>query len=267
MENNNLPQQAIETKSLKDLLKDVNVKGRFQEILGKKAPAFMSSIISVTSQNSLLKKADANTVLSAAAIAATLDLPINPSLGMAYIVPYENKRERKHEAQFQIGYKGIIQLAIRSGLYHRIEVNEVYEGELEVENRFTGEFSFGKRTSDTVTGYLAYFKLTTGFEKMLYMTKKEAEAHGKKYSATFRNDKGLWVTDFDAMAKKTVLKQLLSKFGIMSIDMQRAQVFDQSVTKDAVYKDNIEETNINYADNNQDKASLFADIADAEITE
>lgn len=223
------------------MLSNESVKLRFKEILGQKAPGFISSILSVTNSNTLLQKAEPQSIMNAAVIAATLDLPINGSLGFAYIVPY------KDQAQFQIGYKGLVQLAMRSGQYKTINVAEVYEGEIKSENRFTGEYEFGEKTSDKVVGYMAYFRLTNGFEKYMYMTREEAERHGKKYSQTFKRGIGLWATDFDAMAKKTVLKMLLSKFGILSIEMQRGIQFDQSIVHGDI--NNIEEATAEYVDN------------------
>lgn len=229
--------------TLKSMLGSENVKARFQEILGKKAPGFISSILSVANSNSLLQKADPKTVMNSAVIAATLDLPINPNLGFAYIVPFGG------QAQFQLGYKGFVQLAMRSGQYKTINVREVFEGEIVSENKFTGEYEFGEKTSDNIVGYMSYFKLVNGFEKFLYMSKEELEKHGKKYSQTYKRGSGLWATDFDAMAKKTCLKQLLSKYGILSIEMQRAQTFDQAVVKNDLIEDNVDEAEVEYVDN------------------
>lgn len=229
--------------ALKSILSNDSVKARFKEILGAKAPGFISSILSVANSNTLLQKAEPQSVMNAAVIAATLDLPINPNLGFAYIIPYNNS------AQFQMGYKGMIQLAMRSGQYKTINVTEVYEGEIKNENRFTGEYTFGEKTSDKIIGYMAYFSLTNGFEKYLYMTKEECEKHGKKFSQTYKRGGGLWATDFDSMSKKTVLKMLISKYGILSIDMQRAQTFDQAVIKDNLVEKNIDEAEISYEDN------------------
>jgi recombination protein RecT len=244
-------QQVQKPMTLANLLSGDKVKNRFNEILGAKAPGFISSVLSVANNNALLKKAKPQSVLNSAVIAATLDLPINQNLGFAYIVPY------KDEAQFQLGYKGLIQLAMRSGQYKTINVNEVYEGEITKVNRFTGDYEFGEKTSDKVVGYMAYFKLVNGFEKYLYMTTEDAEKHGKRYSQTFKRGGGLWSTDFDAMAKKTCLKMLLSKFGILSIEMQRAQTFDQAVVKgDITEVENVDEAEIAYIDNESSKSKL-----------
>lgn len=204
---------AKEDKTLKGMLESPEYKKKFEEMLGRKAAGFMSSIIAVTNNNNYLMKADPATVIGAAAQAAMLDLPINQSLGFAYIVPY------KGAAQFQLGYKGYIQLAQRSGQYVDIGAKTVYEGELEYENRLLDKFKFGDRTGDKVIGYLAYFRLTNGFEKMLFMTIDEMQAHAKKYSQNYKGGTDKWgLADFNVMAEKTVLKRLLSKFGPLSIE-------------------------------------------------
>lgn len=218
---------AKEAKTLKGMLEMPAYKNKFNEMLGKKAAGFMSSIIAVTNNNKYLAKANPATVIGAAAQAAMLDLPINQSLGFAYIVPYGS------EAQFQLGYKGYIQLAQRSGQYVDIGAKTVYEGELEYENRLLDKFKFGERTGDKVIGYLAYFRLTNGFEKMLFMELDEMIAHAKKYSKNYKGGTDKWgLTDFNTMAEKTVLKRLLSKYGPLSIEsvqMSQALSNDGSV--------------------------------------
>lgn len=212
LKKNNIVAQK-EAKTLKGMLESPEYKKKFEKMLGKKAAGFMSSIIAVTNNNNYLIKADPATVIGAAAQAAMLDLPINQSLGFAYIVPY------KGAAQFQLGYKGYIQLAQRSGQYVDIGAKTVYEGELEYENRLLDKFRFGERTGDKVIGYLAYFRLTNGFEKMLFMTLEEMQVHAKKYSQNYKGGTDKWgLTDFNVMAEKTVLKRLLSKFGPLSIE-------------------------------------------------
>lgn len=226
LKKNNIVAQK-EAKTLKGMLEMPAYKNKFNEMLGKKAAGFMSSIIAVTNNNKYLAKANPATVIGAAAQAAMLDLPINQSLGFAYIVPYGN------EAQFQLGYKGYIQLAQRSGQYVDIGAKTVFEGELEYENRLLDKFKFGERTGDKVIGYLAYFRLTNGFEKMLFMELDEMIAHAKKYSKNYKGGTDKWgLTDFNTMAEKTVLKRLLSKYGPLSIEsvqMSQALSNDGSV--------------------------------------
>lgn len=228
LKKNNIVAQK-EAKTLKGMLEMPAYKNKFNEMLGKKAAGFMSSIIAVANNNKLLAKAEPATVIGAAAQAAMLDLPINQSLGFAYIVPY------KGAAQFQLGYKGYIQLAQRSGQYVDIGAKTVYEGELEYENRLLDKFKFGERTGDKVIGYLAYFRLTNGFEKMLFMELDEMIAHAKKYSKSYSGGTEKWgLADFNTMAEKTVLKRLLSKYGPLSIEsvqMSQALSNDGGVVK------------------------------------
>ena len=221
-------QQAVATaaKAQNTLGVMVNSKGvqdRFEKMLGKKAPAFLSSLLTMTNQNELLQKCNPQTVLSAAAIAASLDLPINPSLGFAWIVPYKTK------AQFQMGYKGLIQLAQRSGLMKSIVSTEVYEGEIVNFNRFTETFETGERLSDAVVGYYASFELVNGFKKCVYWEKDAVLKHAKRFSKSFNS--GPWQTDFDAMAKKTVLSALLRTYSPLSTAMQRAVEFDGTASE------------------------------------
>ena len=218
LKKNNITAQK-EAKTVKGMLETPAFKKKFEEMLGKKAAGFISSIIAVTNSSNYLMKADPATVIGAAAQAAMLDLPINQSLGFAYIVPY------KGAAQFQLGYKGYIQLAQRTDKYVDIGSATVYEGELETKNRLLGRFEFGEKTSDKVIGYLAYFKLKNGFEKYLFMTIDEAQKHAQKYSQNYKGGTDKWgVADFNVMAEKTILKRLLSKFGPLSIeDIHMAQ--------------------------------------------
>jgi recombination protein RecT len=238
----------LTTKSLFDR---EDVKNKFKELLGKRATSFMTSVLQVTAQNQQLAHADPVSVYQAAAVAATLDLPLNANLGFAYIVPYNQSYkdekglwQKKQVAQFQMGYKGFIQLAQRSGQFKSIYSTPVYEGQIVEANPLDGYvFDFSKKDSDKVIGYAAKFKLLNGFESTWYMTIEQLKQHGGKYSKTFTNEKGLWNTDFDAMANKTVIKLLLSKFAPLSVDMQKAVISDQAVINDAEAED------VTYIDN------------------
>lgn len=228
-------------QDLASLVKRIDVVKRFEEVLGKKTPAFIASLLSLHNASPQLQKCNPRSILSSAMIAATLDLPINPSLGFAAIVPY------KDQAQFQIMVKGLIQLAIRTGLYQSINASEVYEGELVEWNRVKGTFEIdeAQKKSDKVIGYVAHFKLLTGFEKFLYMTVDQIEAHARKFSKSFGNPNGPWKQFRDAMMTKTPLKLLISKFGPLSVEIQRggipvienglekAMEFDQAVVVEA----------------------------------
>lgn len=222
-------------------------------MLGQKAVGFATSVLSVVNNNKLLQKADAGSIYSSAMIAASLDLPINPNLGFAAIVPYGSK------AQFQIMTKGLLQLAIRSGQYAKITNAIVHEGELVKYDPFTDDYEFdaSKRTSDKIIGYMAFFRTVGGYEKYFYMTVADAMAHGKRYSKSF--DNGVWRENPDAMCLKTVLKLLLSKYGILSIEMQRAIKFDQGVAKGDFTQmesiEDIDEADVEYVDNPQNEPS------------
>ena len=224
-----------EVKSLAVLLSQDSVRRRFSDVFGNKvkAAAFVSSIMSAVSQNPGLKECDPMSVVSAAAIAASLDLPINPSLGFAHIVPY------KGFAQYQQGWRGFVQLGIRSAQYKSMNVSEVYKDELKRWNPIMGEVEFTPQetwkerysSKGTLVGYVAFFKLLNGFEKYIYMTVGQIDAHARKYSPSYDNEKGQWKKNFDAMARKTVLKSLLSKFGLLSIEMRKAIEADQAVIR------------------------------------
>lgn len=224
--------QPTKAATIEGLMSRVDVKKRFEEILGKKAPGFVSSVVSATKANPKLLVADPRSVLSSAVIAATLDLPINSNLGFAHIVPY------KGSAQFQMGWKGFVQLAIRSGQYQTMNAADVYADELEDWNPITGSFKLADKKSwkqrdagetDKIIGYVAFFRTLNGFEKYLFMTKDQIKRHGKKFSKSFDSDAGQWTLNFAAMALKTVMKLLLSKYGILSIEMGRAVTVDQAV--------------------------------------
>lgn len=198
-----------------------SVQERFEKMLGKKSAGFLSSLLTLVNNNNLLQKANPTSVLAAAATAASLDLPVNPSLGLAWIVPYGSG------AQFQLGYRGAISLAMRSGQMKSIVMTEVYEGECKCWNRFTETFEFGEKESDNVIGYYARFETVNGFVKATYWTKDEVLKHAKRFSKSF--NRGPWQTDFDAMAKKTVLLSIIKTYAPMSIEMQNAFENDEKV--------------------------------------
>lgn len=234
----------------KSFFEQDSVKAKFKELLGKRATSFITSVLQIAAQNQLLAKADPVSIYQSAAVAATLDLPLNQNLGFAYIVPYNQSYkddkgvwQKKQVAQFQMGYKGFIQLAQRSGQFKSIYSSAIYEGQLINANPLDGyEFDFTKK-GEKVIGYAARFKLLNGFEATWYMDIEQLKKHGAKYSKTFDNAKGLWSTDFEGMANKTVIKLLLSKFAPLSVDMQRAVITDQAIINDADTQD------VTYIDN------------------
>lgn len=206
--------QKGETR-LEVLLETEKVKEKFERLLKDNAAAFVSSLISVYRGNDALQKCEPMSVIAAASVAATLDLPINPNLGMAYVVPYGGV------AGFQLGWKGLVQLAQRTGLYEAMNATPIYEGQLLDEDPFTGDYSFGKeKTSDVVIGYLFYFRLLSGFRKYTYWSVEKVEKHAKRYSQTYAKGYGNWKTNFEPMALKTVVIDGLNKWGPKSIKMQ-----------------------------------------------
>lgn len=213
--------------------------------LGLKKGEFVSNVIALTESDKALQNCNPAELMKCAMNATALNLPLNKNLGYAYVIPYGNK------PQFQIGYKGFIQLAIRSGQYKTINSVEVREGEIK-RNKFTGYIDFLSDNEDRdVVGYLGYIEMLNGFQQSLYMTIEQVESHAKKYSKSYaKYGSGLWKDEFDTMAKKTVIKLLLSRYGALSTEMQKALISDQSDSKG------------NYMDNSKDRS-----ISDAEIIE
>lgn len=217
-----------------------SIQNHMKKILGEKSKSFATSVLGIVNSNAQLQKCDPASIYQCALVATTLDLPLNQNLGFAYIIPYGDK------AQFQIGYKGFIQLAQRSGQFLRINSAPIFEGQIIGNNPLTGyEFDFSIK-SDVLIGYAAYFKLLNGYEATLYMSVDELTKHGMKFSQTFKKGFGLWKTDFEGMARKTVIKLLLQRFAPMSIEMQRAEIADQSIVNDADTLD------VSYVDNTQE---------------
>lgn len=218
--------QKQQAAKLKGFFSSDNVKAKFTELLGKKAPGFITSVLQVVSGNTLLQKADINSIYNAAAMAATLDLPVVSGLGFAWIVPYSGR------AQFQIGWRGFVQLAQRTAQYEHINVLPVRKSQFKKWHPLDEilEADFEIEDESEVVGYVAKFTLLSGFKKTVYWKKEKVQAHAKRYSKSYSS--GPWVTHFDDMAMKTVLKNALSKWGPMSIELQRAIEADQAVIED-----------------------------------
>lgn len=242
---------AIVKHAAKDFFAQPMVQEKLKELVGKNAPAFATSVLQIVNSNSMLVNADPKTIFSAACMAATLNLPINNSLGFAYIVPFQNRKAGTIEAQFQLGYKGFVQLAQRSGQFERIAAVPVYEGQLLTANPLLGyEWDWSIKPQGQPIGYVAFFKLINGFTAELYMSREEVTAHASKYSQTFKKGFGVWKDQFDAMALKTVLKLLLSKQAPLSIEMQTATLADQSIVRD------VETNDFDYIDHNESVAAI-----------
>lgn len=224
--------------NLNQYLRSENVVKRLNQLVGENSEKWISNILNVGTGSKQLRECDPKTIVHAAIQSIALRLDLDKNLGFAYIVPYGKV------AQFQMGYKGFIQLAMRSGQYKTMNVTAIREGQLISNNILTGEIEFDSeaKTSEKIIGYVAYFRLINGFEKTLYMTTDQIEKHAKQYSKMYNHSESLWKKDFEKMALKTVLKLLLSKYGILSIDMQAAMKSDQAVIND------VDCSNIEYID-------------------
>lgn len=229
--------------TVKGLMENPSIKKRFEGVLKEKAPQYMSSIVNLVNSDTNLQKCDGMSVIASCMVAATMDLPVDKNLGYAWVVPYGSR------AQFQMGYKGYIQLALRTSQYKAINVVEIREGELVSWNPLTEEIEvdFSKRESDAVIGYAGYFKLINGFEKTVFWTKEEVNNHANKFSKTINSKNSVWKSNFDAMAKKTVLRNLLSKWGILSIEMQKAYTADENLVNKE-FMDDVENVQANIED-------------------
>lgn len=244
-------------KSIKAYVSDAKIRQKFEEVLGKKTQGFLASVMQVANQPQL-KGAVPATVINAAMMAATLDLPINNNLGFAYIVPYKRKFKDAQgkwseslEAQFQMGYKGFIQLAQRSGQFARIAATPVFEGQLVSANPLLGyEFDWTIPNQGEAIGYVAFFKLLNGFTAELYMSTADVKKHAGKYSQSFKYGSGVWKDNFESMALKTVTKLLLSKQAPLSIEMQTAQLADQAIVRD------VETNDFDYIDHNESVGAI-----------
>ena len=229
------------------------VKQKVNEMIGgKDGQSFITSIISAVSTNPELAKCEHSTILSAAMQGASLKLSPSNQLGHYYLVPYKEKikgtKDYRMVAQFQMGYKGYIQLAMRSGQYRDLDVMDIRDGEYKGKDKYTGkpviEFieDDDAREELPIVGYFAYFELLNGFRKSLYWSKAKMEKHAVQYSKGYASDiengnqYTFWSKDFDGMAYKTMLRQLLSKWAVMSIEMQTAMASDMAVINDNSYE-------------------------------
>ena len=244
------------------------VKANVESVVGvKDSQRFISSVVSAVQTNSQLAECTNQSILSAALLGHSLNLPQSPQIGMFYFVPYEDKKKGIKEATFQLSYRGMLQLAMRSGQYKTIHVTDIKQGELSSYNPIEDEYEFApetdinKRIKLPTIGYYAFFELINGAKKGIYWSKEQMDAHAKKYSASYRNgySNSLWKSDFDAMAKKTMLRQLISKWGIMSVEMERAYVGDQAVIR--------EDGTPDYIDNIPDEPEKAVDVLDVEVKE
>lgn len=225
------PQAKESTAALMNmLLSQEGYQKRFDELLGKRSPQFISSIVSLMNADSALMDAfhDAPvTIIQSALQAASFDLPINPALGYAYIVPFRNSKRNRMEASFIMGYKGMLQLALRTGVYKRINVVDVRAGELKSYDRLREDIELefiedeDEREKAPIIGYVGYFQMVNGMEKTIYMTVKQLQAHEKKFRHGNYMSRG-WKENPDAMMRKTIMRKLIGKWGLMSVTYQSA---------------------------------------------
>ena len=249
---------------LSSFLNSSDINKKVEEILGSRKSTFFTSLIQIANSNDLLKNAEPQSVLNAGLLATSLNLPLNNSLGHAYIVPFKNNKANKIEAQFQIGYKGLQQLAMRTGLYLDIDAKLVYEGQYVEDDSFKGyHFNWKGKKSNTVVGYASYFRLKNGFESLHYMSKEDLERHASRYSQTYKRGFGNWKDDFDKMGLKTVIKLLLnSGKAPLSIEMENAIKADQSVIDD--YENGT--IDISYVDNTPEQVTNSAKPTSQDIS-
>lgn len=275
---------------LNAILKNGAIKAQFENALKQNASTFMAAVLELFSTDGKLQRCSPESVVKEALKAAVLKLPINKALGQAFIIPYKttitDERGKKHEVYeptFQIGYKGLYQLAMRTGQYRIINADVVYEGELRKKSKLTGEIDLdGDKTGENVIGYFAYIELLSGYHKALYMSVEEVATHAKRYSKALMYKNGVtvqslcelaklpvvadsgslgWEGNFHGMAIKTVLRNLLSKYGYLSIELQQALDTDETSgesKKELTFKENpalameqpkvIEATRVEYED-------------------
>lgn len=240
------------------------IKSNIENVVGKNnVTTFIASIVSAVQTTPALAKCTHNSILNAALLGEALKLTPSPQLGQFYMVPYDNKKAGTTEAQFQLGYRGMIQLAIRSGQYRKIVATEVKDGEVSEYNPITEDYMLhpildpAKRAKAKVVGYYAMFELVNGFRKEIYWTKEAMEEHATKYSKGYKADKKnntdftFWTKDFDEMAKKTLLRQIISKWGAMDVNMQKAYESDMGIIRD--------DGSVDYVDNVTDVREVAAE--------
>lgn len=248
-------QKVYNLKTFNQTITSPAAQKYLDDLLHEKKGQFVNNLTALVANKAELQECEPFTLMFAALKATALSLPIEPSLGMAHVIPYKNKKKGTVEAQFQIGYKGFQQLALRTGQYKRINTTEVRQGEIGKRNRLTGQIEWhwiedeAERLKAPVIGYVNYFILLNGFESTFYMSKEEMEAHALRYSQTYKSttayikEQSKWTTDFDAMAMKTVVKLNLSKNGVLSVELADAIQADQSVMR--------EENKYEYVDNEE----------------
>lgn len=236
------------------MLENTRTQEYLTNVLGEKKQTFVSNMVALVSSNKALSECDPSTIMFSCLKATALGLAIDPSLGLAWVLPYRDNKNNTTVATFQLGAKAYTQLALRTAQYKKINVRDVRDGEIVGEDFVSGEMQFKKLEKDRekapIVGYVAMFELINGFSKQLYMSNEEIDAHAKRFSQTYRKGYGLWA-DKDMrpkMAEKTVLKLLLSKWGVLSVEMEQAIKSDSAVLG--------ENNSVRYVDNEEDAIDL-----------
>lgn len=253
------------------MLENTRTQEYLTNVLGEKKQTFVSNMVALVASNKALSECDPSTIMFSCLKATALGLPLDPSLGLAWVLPYRDNKNNTTVATFQLGAKAYIQLALRTAQYKKINVRDVREGEVVGEDFVSGDMQFKKLEKDRdkakFVGYVAFFELINGFSKQLYMTVEELDAHAKRFSQTYRKGYGLW-SDKEmrgSMMEKTILKRLLSKYGVLSVEMVQAIKSDSAVLG--------ENNSVRYIDNEEDAIDLekaqkvaekFADFETAE---
>ena len=244
------------------MLENTRTQEYLSNVLGEKKQTFVSNMVALVASNKALSECDPSTIMFSCLKATALGLPLDPALSMAWVIPFRDNKSGTTVATFQVGARAWLQLALRTGQYQKINVRDVREGEIVGEDFVSGDIVFKKLDKDRMqaklVGYVAMFRLTNGFEKQLYMSVEELEAHAKRYSQTYRKGYGLWAEKDmkPAMYEKTILKRLLSKWGVLSVELQDAIRSDFAVLG--------ENNSVRYIDNEEnaidmDKAQAIAD--------
>ena len=243
------------------MLENTRTQEYLTNVLGEKKQTFVSNMVALVSSNKALSECDPSTIMFSCLKATALGLAIDPSLGLAWVLPYRDNKNNTTVATFQLGAKAYTQLALRTAQYKKIDVRDVRDGEIVGEDFVSGEMQFKKLEKDRekapIVGYVAMFELINGFSKQLYMSIEEIDAHAKRFSQTYRKGYGLWADKKKKkkMAEKTVLKLLLSKWGVLSVEMEQAIKSDSAVLG--------ENNSVRYVDNEEDAIDLekAADVA------
>ena len=249
-------------KNIVGFLTSEVAKKSIEDVVGKKdSQRFVSALVSAVQTNPTLAECTNNSLLNAALIGHSLNLPQSPQLSYFYLVPFNNSKKGVKEATFQLGYRGYIQLAMRSGQYQKINACDIREGELKSYNPITDEYVFEPELDYVKRGY---FILNNGFKKEIYWDKDRMEAHAKRYSASYRKGwDSFWKSDFDEMARKTIIRQLISKWGIMSVDLEKAYESDMAVIRDDGSNDYID----NIPDEPEPAENVMAEIIEGNVEE